>query len=55
MTITAAQVEAALAQAVPQADYQINRLALSAERANRELDVWGRTGHDVTLERVIPF
>lgn len=55
MTITAAQVEAALAQAEPQAEYQLNGLALLAERANGELDAWGHAGHEVTLERVIPF
>ena len=55
MTITAAQIEAALAEAEPQAEYQLNGLALLAERANGELDAWGHAGHEVTLERVIPF
>jgi len=55
MTITAAQIEAALAQAEPEAEYQLNGLALLAERANGELDAWGHEGHEVTLERVIPF
>lgn len=55
MTITAAQVQAALAEAEPQAEYQLNGLALLAERANGELDAWGHEGHEVTLERVIPF
>lgn len=55
MTITTVQVEAALAQAEPQTKYQRNCLALLAERANGELDAWGHAGHEVTLERVIPF
>ena len=55
MTITAKQVEAALARAVPQAEYQLNGLALLAERANGELRAWGHEGHEVTLERVVPF
>ncbi|MCY3923360.1 MAG: hypothetical protein OXG27_13350 [Chloroflexi bacterium] len=55
MTITAKQVEAALARAEPQAEYQLNGLALLAERANGELSAWGHEGHEVTLERVIPF
>ena len=41
MTITAEQIEAALAEAEPQAEYQQNGLALAAERANGELDAWG--------------
>lgn len=55
MTITAKQVEAALAQTEPQAEYQMNGLALLAERANGELAAWGHEGHEVTLERVIPY
>lgn len=55
MTITADQVGAALADAEPQAEYQLNGLALLAERANGELDAWGHSGHEVTLEQVIPF
>ena len=55
MTITAKQVEAALAQAAPQAKYPLNGLALLAERANGELSAWGHDGHEVTLERVVPF
>jgi len=55
MTITADQVGAALAEAEPQAEYQPDGLALLAERANGELDAWGHAGHEVTLERVIPF
>lgn len=55
MTITASQVGAALAEAEPQTDYQPAGLALLAERANGELDAWGHAGHEVTLERVIPF
>ena len=41
MTITAKQVEAALARAEPRAEYQLNGLALLAERANGELSAWG--------------
>lgn len=55
MTITAQQVEAALAQAEPHISYQPSPLALLAARANNELNVWGHAGHEVTLERVIPF
>jgi len=55
MTITAEQVEAALAQAEPQTRYQPSALALLAERANNELSAWGHAGHEVTLERVVPF
>lgn len=55
MTITVNQVEAALAQAEPQAEYQLNGLALLAERANGELSAWGHAGHKVTLEEVVPF
>ena len=55
MTITEMQVEAALARAEPQAEYQPNGLALLAERANGELDAWGHADHEVTLERVHPF
>lgn len=55
MAITAEQVGAALAKAEPQAEYRLNGLALLAERANGELDAWGHSGHEVTLERVIPF
>jgi len=28
---------------------------LLTERANGELSAWGHNGHEVTLERVIPF
>ncbi|MDE2968452.1 MAG: hypothetical protein OXS30_13320 [Chloroflexota bacterium] len=55
MTIAAAQVGAALANAEPQAEFEQNGLAVLAERANGELDAWGHAGHEVTLERVIPF
>ena len=55
MAITADQVEAALAQAEPVAEYELNGLALLAGRANGELDVWNHAGHEVTPERVIPF
>ncbi len=55
MTITVEQIEAALAEAEPQAEYQPNGLPLLAERANEELGAWGHQGHGVTLERVIPF
>ena len=55
MTITASQMAAALAEAEPQAEYQPAGLALLAERANGELDAWGHAGHEITLERVIPF
>lgn len=52
MAITAARIEAALAQAEPKAEYQVNGLALLAERANGELSAWRHEGHEVTLERV---
>ncbi|MXV79896.1 MAG: hypothetical protein F4X58_13370 [Chloroflexi bacterium] len=55
MTITAEQVEAALAQAEPYPGYQPSALALLAERSNNELTAWGHEGCEVTLERVIPF
>ena len=55
MTITAEQVEATLAEAEPQSEYELNGFALLAGRANGELSAWGHEGHEVTLERVLPF
>lgn len=55
MTITAAQVEAALSHAEPQAEFQLDGLALVAERANGEPDAWRHAGYEVALEGVIPF
>ncbi|GEM_PF-639749 len=55
MTITAEQIEAAPAEAEPQAEYQPTVLAPLAERANGELRAWGHEGHEVTPERVIPL
>lgn len=55
MTITPERVEAGLAQAAPETKYKASALALLAGRANNELSAWGHTGHEVTLERVIPF
>ncbi|MYD17767.1 MAG: hypothetical protein F4W99_11595 [Chloroflexi bacterium] len=55
MTITTAQVEAALIECEPKAEYRVNGLALFTERANGELSAWGHASHDVSLERVIPF
>ena len=55
MTITAKRMEAALAECELQAEYQLNDLALLAERVNGELSAWGHAGHEVTVERVLPF
>lgn len=55
MTITADQIGAALARMEPQANYQLDGIALLADRANSELCAWGHEAHKVTLERVIPF
>ena len=55
MTITAKQVEAALAEAEPQAEHQLNALALMAEQANGELEAWGHAGCEISVERVLPF
>ncbi len=55
MTITAKQVEAALAKCEPQAEYRRSGLALMVERANAALSAWGHAGCEVTLERMIPF
>lgn len=53
--ITTTQVAAVLKQNAPQLNYPASGLAFLAERANSELNAWGHAGHDVTLERVIPF
>lgn len=53
--ITASEGGAALAQADPRAEYQLNGPALLAERANGEFSAWEHEGHEVTLERVVPF
>lgn len=53
--ITPQQVQLALKLVEPQSSYAPSGLSLVAERANNELAAWGHAGHEVTLERVIPF
>jgi len=55
MTITANQVELAIARVEPPCSDGPNGLALMAEAVNGELSAWGHAGHEVTLERVLPF
>ncbi len=53
--ITPQQVQLALELVEPQSSYTPSGLSLVAERANNELAVWGHAGHEVALERVIPY
>ena len=53
--ITPQQVQLALRLVEPQSSYAPSGLSLVAERANNELAAWGHAGHEVELERVIPF
>ena len=53
--ITPQQVQLALRLIEPRSSYAPSGLSLVAERANNELAAWGHAGHEVALERVIPF
>jgi len=53
--ITPQQVQLALELVEPQGSYAPSDFTLVAERANDELAAWGHAGHEVALERVVPF
>ena len=55
MAITTAKIEAALGRSLPAVEYDRDALALQGERAHGELDAWAHAGHEVSVERVIPF
>ena len=53
--LTTEQVEAALEEVEPSTRYPVGGIAQLVECANLELRTWGHAGHQVTLERIIPF